>query len=205
MKEVLVILLILFGSTYAKAQGTPQSQDPSGISVLKYGWTKERIGWEQDPFGGPIENFDEMRVRARNEKRVMDAKKGGSGSEVSRAERDARTDQALISSIHKNSEARYAFVYKVLLQNNNARQIKSIDWDYVFFDASNESEVGRRQFTSEGKIGPGKIKELKFFIPTPPTRTISVNALNKREREGLSEAIVIVRIDYTDGSFWQRQ
>ena len=205
MKEVVVILSLLFGSTAAKAQVTAQSQESSGIAVLKFSWSKERIGWEQDPFGGPIENFDEMRVRARNEKRVMDAKKGGNGSEVSRAERDARTDQVLISSIHKNSEARYAFVYKLLLQNNDARPIKSIDWDYVFFDVSTESELGRRQFTSAGKIGSGKTKELKFFIPTPPTKTISVNALNKHEREGLSEAIVIVRVDYADGSFWQRQ
>lgn len=28
------------------------------------------IGWERDPFGGPLENFDKMRSRARNERRV---------------------------------------------------------------------------------------------------------------------------------------
>lgn len=205
MKKVVVVLLLLLPSVAVKPQVSAPLQEPSGISVLKFSWDKERIGWEQDPFGGPIENFDEMRVRTRNEKRVMDAKKGGNGSEVSRAERDARTDEALISSIHKNTNTRYAFVYKLLLQNNDARSIKAIDWDYVFFDVSTERELGRRQFTSEEKIGPGKTKELKFFIPTPPTKTISLNALNRREREGLSEAIVIVRVEYVDGSLWQRQ
>jgi hypothetical protein len=204
MKEVVVIFLLLFGCTAVKAQVTAPVSDPSGTSILKFSWSKERFGWEQDPFGGPIENFDEMRVRARNEKRVMDAKKGGNGSDLSRAERDARTDEALISSIHKNTNARYAFVYKLLLQNNDARPIKSIDWDYVFFDVSTERELGRRQFTSVEKIGPGKTRELKFFIPTPPTKTISINALNKHEREGLHEAVVIVRVEYADGSFWQR-
>lgn len=205
MKEVVVILLLLFASVAVKAQVTAPAHDPSGISVLKFSWSKERIGWQQDPFSGPIENFDEMRVRTRNEKRVMDAKKGGNGSEVSRAERDARTDEALIASIHKNTNARYAFVYKLLLQNNEARPIKSIDWDYVFYDISTERELGRRQFTSQEKIGPGKTRELKFFIPTPPTKTISINGLNKQEREGLSETIVIVRVEYADGSLWQRQ
>jgi hypothetical protein len=90
------------------------------------------------------------------------------------------------------------------LQNNDTRSIKAIDWDYIFFDVLNENELGRRQFTSEEKIAPGKTKELKFFISTPPTKTISVNSLNKREREGLSEAVVIVRIEYADGSSWIR-
>src|SRR6266850_1227997 len=164
MKKAFIALLLLFPAIAAKPQGTAPVQEPSGISVLKFSWNKERIGWEQDPFGGPIENFDEMRVRSRNEKRIMDAKKGGNGSEVSRAERDARTDEALISSIHKNTNTRYAFVYKLILQNNDARYIKAVDWDYVFFDASTERELGRRQFTSEQKIAPGKSKELKFFI-----------------------------------------
>ena len=205
MKRVVVVLLLLLPSVVVKPQTAAPLPQPSGISVLKFSWAKERTGWEQDPFSGPIENFDEMRVRTRNEKRIMDAKKGGNGSEVSRAERDARTDEALISSIHKNTNARYGFVYKLVLLNNGARSIKAIDWDYVFFDVSNESELGRRQFTSVEKIAPGKSKELKFFIPTPPTKTISINALNKHEREGLSEAIVIVRVEYTDGSSWQRQ
>lgn len=204
MKKVVVVFLLLLPSVAVRPQAPAPLQAPSGISVLKFSWHKERIGWEQDPFGGPIENFDEMRVRARNEKRIMDAKKGGNGSEVSRAERDAQTDEALVSSIHKNTKARYAFVYKLQLQNNDARSIKAIDWDYVFFDDSTERELGRRQFTSEEKIGSGKTKELKFFIPTPPTKTISINSLNKHEREGLSEAIVIVRVEYVDGSLWQR-
>jgi hypothetical protein len=205
MKSAVVILLLLFVSAAVKGQMTAPSHDPSGVSVLKFSWSKERIGWQQDPFGGPIESFDEMRVRARNEKRIMDAKKGGNGSEVSRAERDARTDEALIASIHKSSNARYAFVYKLVLQNNDSRSIKAIDWDYVFYDVSTERELGRRQFTSQEKIAPGKTKELKFFIPTPPTKTISISSLNKQEREGLSEAIVIVRVEYADGSLWQRQ
>jgi hypothetical protein len=205
MKKVAVVILLLLPSVAVKPQASAPLREPSSISVLKFGWNKERIGWEQDPFAGPIENFDEMRVRARNEKRIMDAKKGGNGSEVSRAERDAKTDEALISSIHKNTNASYAFVYKLRLQNNDSRSIKSVDWDYVFYDASTAHELGRRQFTSEEKIGPGKSKELKFFIPTPPTKTISVNNLNKNERDGLSEAIVIVRVEYMDGSSWTRQ
>src|SRR6185503_2244201 len=177
--------------------------DAPDVQVLKHSWSKERVGWERDPFAGPIENFDEMRVRTRNEKRIMDAKRGSSG-ESSKAERDALTDQALISAIHKAPPARYGFSYKVSFQNSGAKEITAIDWDYVFYDLTNETELGRREFGSEQKIAPGKTKEVKFFIASPPVRRISVQALDKNERAGLGERIELVRVEYADGTFWQR-
>ena len=204
MKWLLVLAWILLPAVAISAQSSSPSPDASPqLSVLKFSWSKERVGWERDPFGGPIENFDEMRVRARNEKRILDAKKGGNSAEVDKLARDARSDDALISEIHKNTEARYGFLYKTSVQNTGAKIIKTIDWDYVFFDTNTQAEMGRRQFTSDEQIGPGKTRELKFFIAGPPTRTISVSSLNKNERDSLGEAVVIVRIEYADGSSWQ--
>jgi hypothetical protein len=204
MRILLVLLAIFLTSAGIAAQPASPPHHESNLTVVKFSWSKERVGWQQDPFSGPIENFDEMRVRARNEKRIADAKKGGNASEVSRAERDAKTDAALISTIHQSARPRYAFVYKLVVQNNSSKAIKAIDWDYVFVDESTQMEVGRRQFTSIEKISPGKSKELKFFIKSPPTRTISVSSLNQNERKGLTEDVAIVRIQYADGTFWQR-
>ena len=92
------------------------------------------MGWQADPFGGPLENFDEMRVRARNEKRIQDAKRGGSGAELSKAESDARTDAVLTAQIHKSTTGRYGFIYKVEIQNSGTKAVKAVDWDYVFLD-----------------------------------------------------------------------
>ncbi|HEX4900940.1 MAG TPA: hypothetical protein VFV61_10435 [Pyrinomonadaceae bacterium] len=178
--------------------------EASDVQVVKYSWSKERVGWERDPFGGPIENFDEMRVRTRNEKRIMDAKRGGSSVESSKAEREALTDQALISAIHRAPPARYGFSYRVSFKNNGSKEITAIDWDYVFYDSISETELGRREFGSDQKIAPGKTKELKFFISTPPVRRISVQALEKNERAGLGERVELVRIQYADGTSWQR-
>lgn len=178
--------------------------DASDVQVVKHSWSKERVGWERDPFGGPIENFDEMRVRTRNEKRIMDAKRGGSSVESSKAEREALTDQALISAIHRAPPARYGFSYRVSFKNNGSKEITAIDWDYVFYDLISETELGRREFGSDQKIAPGKTKELKFFISTPPVRRISVQALEKNERAGMGERVELVRIQYADGTSWQR-
>lgn len=196
------LLVFVLGASVLRSQDRAVDDAP-GVQVVKHSWSKERVGWEQDPFAGPIENFDEMRVRTRNEKRIMDAKRGSSG-ESSKAERDALTDQALISAIHKVSPARYGFSYKVSFRNKGSKEITAIDWDYVFYDLISETELGRREFGSEQKIAPGKTKEVKFFISSPPVRRISVQTLDKSERAGLGERIELVRIEYADGTYWQR-
>lgn len=204
MKIPLIILWLLSVTVAAAAQSATNVTESSGLAVVKYSWSKERVGWEQNPFSGPIENFDEMRVRARNEKRISDAKRGGNSSELSRAERDARTDQALVTSIHTASRARYGFVYKLRVENKGDKSIKAFDWDYVFVEKGTEVEVGRRQFTSVEKISPGKTKGMQFFIPNPPTKTISLTSLRENERDSLEGSVVIVRVEYSDGTFWQR-
>jgi len=203
MKILVLMLCVICGGVSASAQSVPDSSDSSSLAVVKFSWSKERINWQQDPFSGPIENFDEMRVRSRNEKRIQDAKRGGNGSEIARAERDAKTDAALTAQIHKNKPGRYQFLYAVQVRNSGDKVIKAVDWDYVFFDLNNQNELGRRQFRTEEKIAPGKSKELKSFMRTPPTQTVSIHSLVKNERANLGEQVVIVRIEYLDGSVWQ--
>ena len=203
MRFVVMALLLVAAASISQAQPSAAAEPGPGVSVIKYSWSKERIGWEQDPFGGPIENFDEMRARARNEKRIDDAKRGG-GADVDRIRREANTDAAIVQKLHQQTPSRYYFQYKVAFRNDGAKTIKAIDWDYVFFDGETHNELGRHQFTSERKILSGKNVEITFMIGTPPTRTISVNALNKKERVGLGESVEIVGIEYADGSSWRR-
>ena len=200
MKYFTLALLLVLSAPVAKAQSTV---DASGVEVTKCNWEKERIGWERDPFSGPIENFDETRARQRNERRIEDAKRGNS-AEIDKIRREAKADAANIETQHKATPSRYVFVYKTTVKNSGSKAIKSIDWDYVFFERGTENEIGRQQFTSEEKIGPGHTKELVVTIRRPPTQTISLTALNKDERGTLDGRVVIVRVDYADGTTWQR-
>jgi len=171
-------------------------QDPSGVEVVKSSWSKVRIGWERDPFGGPLENFDEMRSRTRNERRV--AQGGGD-----RAKREAKADEANLTKQRERPPSQYYFIYKTKIKNNHIAAITQIDWDYVFFDRDTENEVGRQEFTSDEHIGAGKTKELTVTITSPPTRTVSVTSLNLEERDRFTERIVLVRVQYADGRVWQ--
>src|SRR5215213_4582842 len=202
MRYFSLALLLVLAATVSKAQSVSNSTEASGAEVTRFSWSKERIGWESDPFGGPIENWDEVRARTRNERRIEDAKRGGS-AEIDKIRREAKADAANISAKHKDTRARYVFVYKTTVKNLSDKAIKSIDWDYVFLDKSTEAEIGRREFTSDEKIGPRKSKELVVTIAKPPTQTISLTALNTKERDALIERVVVVRIDYADGTSWK--
>ena len=100
------ILLILLAMSIFCAQ------EPSGVEVVKSSWSKIRIGWERDPFGGPLENFDEMRSRARNERRVA----SGGGE---RAKREAKADEANLAALRAKKPSQYYFIYKTKIKNKN--------------------------------------------------------------------------------------
>src|SRR5215216_1285316 len=106
MKALFALLFLSCACAAAQAQDDArQGADPPGLAVIKFSWEKERVNWERDPFGGPVENFDEMRVRARNEKRIDDAKRGGS-PDVDRIKREARADSAILEAARRKGPPR---------------------------------------------------------------------------------------------------
>ena len=182
MRVVVTLIAILFAATVVCAQTatTPQAPD---LQIVKYSWTKDRIDWEKNPYGRRTE-ISEIRSRRAS----------------ALEEREAREQQRLKE---KPSEPpRYAFDYKLTVVNAAAKAIKEIEWDYVFTDAATGEELGRREFASVEKIGAGKRKELSVMISSPPTKRISAYTLGKKEREGLLEQVIIVRILYDDGTAW---
>lgn len=79
----------------------------------------------------------------------------------------------------------------LLVKNVSAKVIKAIDWNYVFFnDATLERELKRYRYHSKKKIAPGEIKFVSEYV----------------DRRAVSEfqAVVINKIEFNDGSVWQR-
>ena len=192
MKLFVTTLFVLLGASIGCAQ------QADGVEVLKSSWSKIRIGWERDPFGGPLEDFDQMRSRTRNERRV--AMGGGE-----RAKREAKADAANIEKVREQPPSQYYFIYKTKLKNNASVAVVEIDWDHVFFERGTENEMGRQQFTSSEQIGPGKTRELTVKITSPPAHTVSVTSLNLEERNRFTEKVTILRVKYADGRVWSAQ
>jgi hypothetical protein len=198
--------LVLWLGGVALAQETaPTAQDalpPPDVVVLKYSWTKERINWQSDPFAPTVENMGDVRRRIGDQRRAERARATGNTAEAAKIDQEQRSEQVIRA--RPPAPPRYAFRYKISLRNAGQKAIKEIDWDYVFTDAATGEVLGRREFTGVEKIAPGKEKELNFMSPSAPARKISLQSLNKSEREGLGEQVVLVRILYEDGTVWKR-
>lgn len=205
MKRLPLFLLYLSCvciAAHAQSPAGAATAPPPGVEIVKYSWSKDRIGWEGDPFGGTVENFDDMRRRRADERRIQRGRAGGNLAEAARVEQEMRSEQVIKARPPK--PPRYAFTYKISVRNTGAKAVKEIDWDYVFFDAATGEELDRREFTGVEKIAPGKTKELAFLVGTPPANRISAHSLGKNERDGLRERVVLVRVLYEDGTVWQR-
>lgn len=180
------VLLLFIPSTCAgQTQQLPTGDE---IIIVKYEWAKERIAWEKDPLSTPNESYNEMRDRVRSERRQRSALE-------ERSAKDAREERK-----KPTKPPRYVFRYQIVVQNNSQKEIREIDWDYVFTDETSGGPLGTREFTSVEKIGPGKKKQLSILASSPPTHTISVHSLGSNERAGLAEKAVIVRVLFEDGT-----
>lgn len=195
--------LLLFSASLAISAQSPAPDTPqsAGVDVVKYSWAKERLNWEGNPFGGSVESFEDVRRRFADQRRIDRARATGNIGEAKKVEIEMRSEQVI--KARPPAPPRYAFRYTTTFKNTGTKTIKQIDWDYIFFDAMTNELVGRIELGCDEKIEPGKKKEVTFFIPTPPARTISVQALNSKERQSMTEQIVLVRVLYADGTSWQ--
>ena len=208
MKRFLSLCCLALALTgAARAQGASPAPDaaaaaPPDLSVLKYSWAKERINWESDPFAATVENMGDVRRRIGDQRRAERARATGNTAEAAQIDQQQRSEQVIRA--RPPAPPRYAFHYKISVRNAGQKSIKEIDWDYVFTDAATGEVLGRREFTGVEKISPGKEKEMNFLTGSPPAQRISVQSLNKKERDGLTEQVVVVRILYEDGTVWKR-
>lgn len=201
--------LFLFAGLVVAVQGQqqPAAQPPADLVVVKCSWAKERVpGWEKTPYGH--ETYELMLERVANERRMQQARNAGQKAAADNSQRAAKVlEKATMDTkkTPKTESPRFGYRYKFSLRNTGTKTIKAIDWDYVFTDPNTGSEVGRQQFTSEEHVRPGKEKEMSVFTLSPPSRTVSAEVLGKKEQNPLTEGVVLVRVEYSDGSVWQRR
>jgi hypothetical protein len=97
------------------------------------------------------------------------------------------------------------FAYRVKVHNASAKLIEVIFWEYQFKESVPSATASRRQFLCGVSIKPEKEKELQAFALSGPHDVISVDTLSKESATPGEEKVVINRVEYADGSIWQRK
>lgn len=97
------------------------------------------------------------------------------------------------------------FVYRVKFHNTNTKVIEFLFWEYQFIDEANATPMSQRQFLCAVFIKPDKDKNVEAFNTSGPGDVINVRMLSKKSGDLFQEKVVINRVEYADGSIWQRK
>ena len=203
MKKLLVLLTAAPLLACAAAAQTPKATptEPHGVTVVGGRWDREvyNPALLEDPMDISTDAAQLLRER-REVSRINAAR-----------ERTGRTalpppTEPSIKTAKRTSPglATNIYLYQIRVSNGGTKKIRSIVWDYVLFDQATQREMGRNQFESKVSIGVGKTKDLFGSSKTPPAAVVDVSKSDKVERGQYAEAVEIQRVEYNDGTIWER-
>jgi hypothetical protein len=190
--------LLLAGATSAQTPSTPS--DPPGVTVTRFSWHKDVYipALFDDPMSPNQEQAD-LKRQQKAVKKANAARVAGGQTPLPMPTRVITSSQR---EIPDGPSVNYIFEAKI--RNAGEKTIKMIVWEYLLFDLETEVQVGRHQFTDISKIRSGKTGNLVGYTATPPSSILQAKKTGKASEYKYSERVVINRIEYDDGSFWQR-
>ncbi|HZH91145.1 MAG TPA: hypothetical protein VEX70_11080 [Pyrinomonadaceae bacterium] len=196
-RTILLALVILC----AAGSNDALSQEAVEIEILHCSWTKERI--RQRPSMLPFASPDELIRQSQRESQLAAARNSSNKGAAGKIESQITNHEQAMAKASQTDPPGDAYKYVVKLRNNGSKVIKSIDWDYLFLDPDTSAVVSRHQFTSDDTIKPGKSKEISVLYLNPPVKTVSAKMLGKKTRANFKEQVVLMRVQFSDGSVWQ--
>ncbi|HXM36598.1 MAG TPA: hypothetical protein VN920_15495 [Pyrinomonadaceae bacterium] len=204
MRNLLLLSLLL--TCVSPKQNPAAPQDAAPVVVLGSKWFKSRQIVENqvtEPSVPAREMIPQNKNYQRNA-RINDP--------VGARDPNEDTIDGRSAAIEKNvQESRRApkpvdgFSYRAKIQNASTRVVEIVFWEYQFIDPANPGFMARRQFLCGVKINPAKERELQAFSLSGPSDVISVQSSGNKSESAFQEKVVINRVEYADGTIWQRK
>lgn len=119
--------------------------------------------------------------------------------------RSAALDKAVRDARSPRPPEVEGYDYRVKVRNEGAKAVDVIFWEYQFEETANPSNLTRRQFLCGVQIKGGKEKELQAFGGSGPAGSVSAESLANKAANPFAERVLINRVEYADGSIWQRR
>ncbi|MEP6570694.1 MAG: hypothetical protein ABJC10_13065 [Acidobacteriota bacterium] len=211
MKLLLVLTILLIGippsQSHGFQQGSPAtpaiSNEGLPVSVVSFKWFKDRQVVERESASAPAaamipqnKNFERnRRANAAGGERDpnLDTIDGRSAA-LEKAVRDSRAPKPV-----------EGFAYRAKVHNASEKAIEIIFWEYQFKESSAAAPLLRRQFLCGAAVKSGKDRELQAFSLSGPQDVVSVNILANKSGSPGNEQAIINRVEFADGSIWQRK
>ena len=94
------------------------------------------------------------------------------------------------------------YKFTVAIRNTGTKTIAGVEWAYIF-DPKDRREPIAYAFATKANIPPGKEKDLTDQMLSTTNSKLNSKLPTKYNQELFEERVVILRLDYTDGSAWQ--
>ena len=194
MKLIYSTLLLLLFALCASAQG-PSAQP--GVTVIQKKWRIDvrNPALEKDPLRSI--KGREQEVRAQNEVARQNENRIREGL-------PALPPPIRVPAPETGARGLWVtYIYEVNFHNSGEKPIRTLTWDWVFFEPGIEQELGRLQFVRNVSISPGRSRKVVVHSATSPTGTLDARKATKNLRDQYSDQIVIKSVGYADGSGWR--
>jgi hypothetical protein len=198
-----ILILVISQNLYGQIKS-----ENSSVEVLSSKWSKSRqkienpdnqaMGPAQKPVTAANKNF-ERNVRVNDPVGALDPNK------ESMEGRSATLDKNMKESRSPKLKSVDGFMYEARFRNASAKIIEILFWEYQFKELANPANVSSRQFLCGVNIKPDKAKDLKIFSTHSPGNLISADSLDNKTGNIFEEKILINRVEYADGTIWQRK
>jgi len=118
--------------------------------------------------------------------------------------RSAAIEKIVQESRMANPRPIDGFSYETRVRNSGTKQVEILFWEYQFIDAAN-TVVARHQFLCGVKIKPNKEKDVGVFSLLRPSDVVNAATVGDKSPTAFRERVLINRVEYSDGSIWQRR
>jgi hypothetical protein len=175
--KILFVSLILFPLAAVFAQDIQKNATPPGVAIRKCKWEKV----------GPAPVVDSAM------KAESDSPTGGTSDP---------NVPAQASGVRERDNQFY--VYSVELQNDGAKPIKAVLWDYIITDSSTNEELGRHNFVSFDRVGRNSARALKVKSRVSPSRIVTVQDSPPPGNSTVVDRVILRCVVYDDGTVWEQ-
>jgi hypothetical protein len=196
----ILLLLSLLPSLFIPFQTLVNSP----LTVTSFKWSRSRRTIESpEAVGSPPAQamIPQNRNFARNA-RVNDPNGARDPNADTIDGRSAALEKTVAESRSPKPKPMDGYAYRIKVQNEHTKAVEIIFWEYQFHDPASPDVIARRQFLCGVSIPPGKGKDLEGFSLSGPSDVVNVKTLDSG---GFKENVVINRIEYADGTIWQRK
>jgi hypothetical protein len=204
--KLLFVFPILLG-LLIPYQTANSNRESSTLTVVNFKWSKTRRTMETPPVEGNAPAramIPQNRNFARNA-RVNDPQGVRDPNGDTLDGRSAAMEKSVQEARTPKPKASDGYTYRIKVQNPGKNVVEIVFWEYQFHDPADPSLVARRQFLCGVSIAGDKSKELEAFSLAGPSDVVNVSTLANKSENPFKENVLINRVEYADGSIWQRK